>query len=461
MTFNNKDKDKSYKEKVKDILGGDDASREKRGKLIYNTAQELMQQYAFQTMRDNIEQDMYVYRDGVYIHEQGEIAEFVQRNFVETDIAHLASNSLVTEVCGHVQRSTLQHRSNFDANPNLLVVENGILNLETGKLQSEHTPEHLSVMKLPVRYDEDAKAPEIEKFLDQVTDGKDSKTYCKIVKMLGDILQPDYRYQSLYFLTGAGANGKGTLLRLIVAFVTQKYASGVRLQTLASDPFAAADLYGKFVNVAGDVDAEEDIKDWALIRTLTGGDLVRVHRKYGQPFDLINRAKLICAFNRLPEVDTHFATFRRLVLIPLERVFEGDDRDLELDAKLQTPEEMSGLLNLALQGLQWLREDQGYTDESWVQVREQYLTLQNEIKGFVNDKFIVDANGKVDAEKLRQKYHEWANMNNKTPLDNQQLGEKLAALGFENKQNRRTGVRYYHGLKLRSDAELDKILGGS
>lgn len=451
----------TFADDVRKILGGEGAggggsngksAREKRAELIYATAMELMNQYDFQTMRDNMEQDIYVYRDGVYVHEQGEIAEFVQTNLEE-----LASNNLLSEVRGHIIRSTLQDRSNFDANPNLLVVENGILNLETGKLHSEHTPEHLSVMKLPVTYDENAEPKEINKFLDQVTGGKDTATYRKVVKMFGDILQPDYRYQSLYFLTGAGANGKGTLGRLAVAFVSQKYASAVRLQTLANDPFAAADLFGKFVNFAGDVDAEGDIKDWALIRSLTGGDLLRVHRKYGQPFDMYNRAKLICAFNRLPEVDTHFATFRRLVLIPLERVFEGEDRDLGLDAKLRTPQELSGLLNLALQGLQWLREDQGFTDESWVEVREQYLTLQNEIKGFVDQNFVLDANGKVNAEVVRQKYKQWAEANQKDALDNQQLGEKLAVLGIENKQQRKTGIRYYHGL--REKGLLDEILG--
>jgi putative DNA primase/helicase len=430
---------------------GDGGTRQdRRAHVIYTTAQELMaNQYAFQTMRDTL--DIYVYKDGTYEREEGQIAEFCQRN-----LEMVASNSLVEEVRGHIQRSTLQHRSNFDANPNLLVVENGILNLEAGKLQSGHTPEHLSLMKLPVKFDENAECSEINKFLYQVTAGKE-QTYRKIVKMIGDILVPDYRYQSLYFLTGAGANGKGVLGRLAVAFVSKKYASAVRLQTLANDPFAAADLFGKFVNFAGDVDAEGDIKDWALIRSLTGGDLLRVHRKYGQPFDMYNRAKLICAFNRLPEVDTHFATFRRLVLIPLERVFEGEDRDLGLDAKLQTPQELSGLLNLALQGLQWLREDQGFTDESWVEVREQYLTLQNEIKGFVDQNFVLDANGKVNAEVVRQKYKQWTEANQKDALDNQQLGEKLAVLGIENKQQRKTGIRYYHGL--REKGLLDEILG--
>jgi putative DNA primase/helicase len=254
------------------------------------------------------------------------------------------------------------------------------------------------------------------------------------------------------------SNDKGALGRLIKAFVTAKYYAAVRLQTLTSDPFAPADLYGKFVNFSGDTD-EEEAEDWALISSLAGGDMIRVHRKHGQPFDMVNRAKLIFALNKMPPMDTAFATFRRLVIAPFERVFEGEDKDRELDAKLQTPEELSGLLNLALQGIQWLKEDDGYNDESWLEVRHKYVTLQNEVQAFIDAKFIVDDNEKVEANMVREMYKEWAAEHKTDPLDPQKLGEKLAALGYENKKDRRTKVHYYHGLKLRIENKLDEILG--
>jgi putative DNA primase/helicase len=427
-----------------------------------------MEQYSFQTMRDTFE--VYVHRDGVYVPECGEIADFCQTNLEEE-----ASNGLIEEVRGHIQRSTLQWRENFDSNPNVMVVENGILNIRTREFKPEHGPEHLNLIKLPVRYDPTAEPVEIKKCLrkslgEEDKDEEDQIQMRKVTKILGDVLEPNYKYELLCFLVGAGSNGKGVFGRLLKRFVGEKFFSAVRLQTLGNDPFSPADLYGKFVNFGGDID-KEDVKDWAIIRSLTGGDTIRAHKKHGQPFNFKNRAKLIFALNEMPTMDDAYATFRRLVIVPFERVIEAEEKDRDLDAKLQTDTELSGLLNMALQGIEWLEEDDGHnSDESWIEVRNRYVTLKNEVKAFVDAKFVVDDSGKVETNMMREMYAKWAEEHKTEPLDSQRLGEKLASLGFENKQEPRRSrhvkageprLWHYHGLRLKLDSDLDEILGKS
>ena len=68
--------------------------------------------------------------------------------------------------------------------------------------------------------------------------------------------------------------------------------------------------------------------------------------------------RLIFSANEIPESDDKsFAYFRRWIILFFEKVFEGKNNDTKLIEKLTTPEEMSGLLNLALIALKQLIKD--------------------------------------------------------------------------------------------------------
>lgn len=335
-------------------------------------------------------------------------------------------------------------------------VKNGWLNVITGELQN-HTPDRISTGCINAIYDKDAQGPEGLKFLDSSLDEKEKR---KLIKMLGDCLLPGYPYQSFYALWGAGQNGKGTFGRWIRALFGSKLCSSVRLQDLANDRFAAAQLHNKILNFGGDINDDEKnpkagrVNDWALIRSLTGGDELTVQHKGLRHFVMTNEAKLIWAFNKLPEIDGDYASFRRLVLIHFDRIFEGENRDRDLDSKLAQPNELSALLNLALLGVQWLKEDDGY-EESWVEVRAKYKEAQNEASAFVKTHFILDPTGQVESKVVQQLYDEWAEKEQKTKMDDARLGAKLADLDIQNKPRRLKGklVHFYVGISLKDSSQ--------
>ena len=414
--------------------------------IVHQVASAYVAKYSPLTLEDTFETCLYDSDAGVYIPARAHLMQYC-----ENILQNASSNHIVREIGEKVKRMSFTKRETFDQDARILNVKNGLLNLYTGELLP-HSPGYPSLIQLPVNYDKDADCPAIKSFLYEVLTDDERR---KVIKMLGDILLPGYPYQSFYFLVGAGNNGKGTLGRLIKAFVGNSLISSVRLHALADDRFATADLYNKLVNFAGDV-ASSEIKDWALVRSLTGGDTIRVQRKHAQPFEMVNRAKLIFAFNKLPEMDPDYSSFRRLVMITFDRIFEGEDKDRGLDAKLHAPSELCGLLNLALEGISMLREDDGF-DESWVETKARYERLQNEFKMFIEDEFIVDEAEKVPVELVRDEYVKWAKKTKRTILDGQAVGQRMAALGFENKQNRSTKVRYYHGLRLRGNSGQEKL----
>lgn len=404
-------------------------------------AREVIETLNVRTMRDSLE--IYYHKNGVFVRSENRIEEYL-----EGWGGTMITRSFLGEVIGHIQRQTLTSRSEFDADPDILNVKNGIINVKNLDFQyHEDTPEayiYLSTVQLPIKFNPNAKCPAIMKFLNEILDDENRE---KVIKMLGDILLADYRYQSLYFLVGSGANGKGTLMRLIKAFVGAANTAAVRLQSLAEDRFAAAHLYGKMVNLGGDVDAGE-IKDWALLRSLSGGDPIYAQRKHGQPFEFTNRAKIISVFNTLPEVDNAFSTYRRIVLITFDRVFSEYERDMNLDDKLSTEQELSGLLNLALEGVQKLRVDNGY-NESWKSVQQKYRRLRDHVADFITTDLIKDEDGEIETTKFRDLYTVFCEKKTIVPLAENVLGSRLVSMEIEKHKKRVDGknVYFYHGVR--------------
>jgi putative DNA primase/helicase len=131
-------------------------------------------------------------------------------------------------VIAHIRRATFVSRVQFDTDPDLLVVKNGILNLQTDKLH-DFTPEHLSLRQIPVEFNPDAKSPQIEKFLSEIARPEDVET---LKELFGFLLISSYFIQKAAMLTGEGNNGKGTYLNLITRFLGEKNCSHEPLQDL-------------------------------------------------------------------------------------------------------------------------------------------------------------------------------------------------------------------------------------
>src|SRR5262249_3230289 len=102
----------------------------------------------------------------------------------------------------------------LDRNPWLLNAANGRLDLMTCTLLP-HRREDLITRIAPVEYLADAPCPLWEKFLWRIMDGnKDLITYLQ--RAVGYSLTADVSEQCLFFLHGAGCNGKSTFLKIIL-----------------------------------------------------------------------------------------------------------------------------------------------------------------------------------------------------------------------------------------------------
>ena len=102
----------------------------------------------------------------------------------------------------------------LDADPWLFNVENGTIDLRTGR-REKHDPRDLLTKIAPVRANRSAKCPLFKKFLKRIT-GDDAGLRAFIQKAVGYSLTGVTTEQVLFFVYGkSGNNGKSTLVNLI------------------------------------------------------------------------------------------------------------------------------------------------------------------------------------------------------------------------------------------------------
>lgn len=241
-------------------------------------------------------------------------------------------------------------------------VENGLLSVHTRELRP-HSPDFLSPVQLPVRFDPEATCPAWEKFVAEVFP-KDAQEVAFELPAL--LMRPDTRSQKATLLDGEGANGKSTYLAALRAFLGRRNCAAISLHKLEQDKFSVARLFGRLANICADLPSAH-LAGTSIFKALTGGDEVDGEHKFKSGFGFTPYARLVFSSNFPPRSpDGSVAFFRRWNVIPFEKTFEEGaegtvPRD-ELDACLADPKELSGVLNRALEVLPRLERQGGLTE---------------------------------------------------------------------------------------------------
>jgi P4 family phage/plasmid primase-like protien len=279
-------------------------------------------------------------------------------------------------------------------------------------------------VQLEVVYDPTTTCPNIMKFLREVLYEEDIPA---IQELLGYLLWRDYPAAKAWMLVGTGGNGKSTFIALVKALLGLENVSSRGLVDLERNRFATAELYGKLANLYADLE-DVALKTTGRFKMLTGRDPVTAEFKYRIGFPFVNYAKLIFSCNKIPEaVDDTDAFFRRWIIISFPNQFLGHREDRNLLAKLTTPEELSGLLNFALEGLKrlqtngWHFSNAKTTDD----VRLEYIRKSSPVKAFLMDCCKPDMEGLVPKSELFSKFSEYCHLHKLPVLSSDAFFKKL------------------------------------
>jgi len=297
-----------------------------------------------------------------------------------------SKTAYVNEALFLIRIRTYTDPEDFIEEPGLIVVKNGVLHLDTMEL-TEHSHTHHAKAALPVEYDPDATCPLFLKFLKRVA--PEHLTFLQ--EWTGYHLLKDQRHQRFIILVGDRDNGKSTYLHALTHLLGPENVSHESLYQISTDRFSIARLYGKLANIAADIGPSE-LKYTGALKIATGEDIGSAQMKYKDKFDFMNYAKLSFSCNQLPKTPDETGAFhKRHLVLPFNVTIPLDEQDPTLKQKLTSPDELSGILNWALDGLRRLQERGQFDEPTTIEERQtQYRRLSDPIASFAEDCLIED-----------------------------------------------------------------------
>ena len=408
-------------------------------------AEEIMRRHRFVTFEDN--EETYVCNTQKGIYEPN--GEALIKKEADDLLGYRSKPTYINSTLKLVKIKTYRKRKDLRCPENLIAVKNGLLDIEKMKLKP-FTPDIFVLNQLPVYFDPNADCPNIKKFISEVVSPGDAMV---LQELTGYCLWRRYPFHKAFMLLGEGRNGKTTFLNTLKALLGEENVSAIALQDL-SNRFAAADLYGKLANICDDI-SDRDLRNTSRFKELTGESFIRAERKFRPPFYFVNSAKLIFSANKLPRSsDDTNAFFSRWIIIPFPNKFEeGVNADSNLLKKLTTPQELSGFLNWALEGLQRLRKNGKFSYSKTVnQVRAYMIKLSDSVLAFINERVVFDSKNEIPKQHLYSEYIAYCKNEQLVAVDYQTFCKRV--LGTRRVSETRPMIRgkriqCFKGLKLK------------
>lgn len=222
-----------------------------------------------------------------------------------------------------------------------------------------HRPHDLISKLAEVDFDSGALAPQFDRFLKKVQPNVDNRAFLQ--RFMGYCLLGSTVEQCLLFFYGAGRNGKSTFIDLMVEIMSD-YAVSMSIDSFAGDSKKAgaeatpdlARLPGARLVAAAEPEMGVRLKD-ALIKTLTGGEVIAVRRLHQDFFELSPQFKIILSGNHKPVIhDDSDGIWRRVHLVPWDiQIAEAEvDRDLPRKLRLEKAGIFAWMVKGALDYLQ-------------------------------------------------------------------------------------------------------------
>lgn len=279
------------------------------------------------------------------------------------------SNHIVNEVIGNIRGRNMHYKQILAGPPEIMVFKNGRVNFETREFYPDFDPDEHHITALPYEYNAEADCPKFEKFLEEICPREDDRL--ALVEFMGYCLVKHHHIPVFILLTGSGDNGKSTFLNVLIGMLGEENTTAMGLYELSRDKFMKARLYGKLANICPDI-SSEPIKYTGVIKTSTGKDKMTAQHKHKDPFEFRNYAKLIFSANQIPEFnDTSDAWYKRIRCIVFPNKFTKTDENTVLGLEeILIEEELSGILNLAMQGWQRMKKQKHLTGETSIEEKE-------------------------------------------------------------------------------------------
>lgn len=221
----------------------------------------------------------------------------------------------------------------FDKDPWLLPVENGVINLRTGNLEQGKQSDLLT-RSLRIAYDPHADYSPFQNFLDEIANDKEISSFLK--RTFGYAITGHSFEQFIWVFIGPGRNGKGVLFSLLSDILGPYYHEISRAMLIEQrneqSPSAASEhkysLLGKRIIVGAETNRGQKI-DAAAVKNLTGDDIINCRPLFKKEINFRPSHTLFLHTNNMPlGLTREFSLIQRLLRIDFPFMYV-DDIDAE------------------------------------------------------------------------------------------------------------------------------------
>ncbi|MGB8478554.1 MAG: phage/plasmid primase, P4 family [Acidobacteriaceae bacterium] len=339
----------------------------------------------------------------------------------------------------------------WDADPYLLAVKNGVVDLRTGELLPA-LPQQRITRSAGAAYDSAATAESFVKFLGRVQPEVEVRKYLQLLAGYSAIGESNE--QKFFTFVGSGANGKSTYVGLLMAALGD-YAVKGPLSLLAQQSpekprndlaaLAGARLVS-FSETPDNLRVDEE-----MIKSITGEDLVAARFLNREFFQFMPRFTPILDTNHPPRPkDTGDAIWRRVAVVPWSVKIPQHEQDKRLRKRLLM--ELPGILNWIVQGAREFLE-RGLIEPATVAKASRALRLScDDLGRWMDDCVVQEPQYRVRSSDLYRSYLSWCEEEGVSSRPSQKgFSTSLREKGFV--LHKSNGNSVWLGLRVRPSVE--------
>ena len=309
----------------------------------------------------------------------------------------------------------------------LVPVKNGIFDLNSNALMDFDPQNFIINEPFNCCYDPTAECTLFDKTLKEILPEQSDRTVFQ--EFCGYLLFNNCSLGKALMLIGYGANGKSTLLRIIMELINPSNISTLTLQELSNNRFAAAQLFGKIGNMNHEL-PKGALKDTSVFKNLVTGELITAEEKFKTPFQFPNVAKQIYACNnppRSPDLSDGF--FRRWIFIVFPQKFSADDPNTDpyiADKIIGSKSEMAGIFNWMLKGYSRLiKYGKFSTNKTTRDMRNYYIMLSDPARAFADAYLRSKIGAKLSFNEIHKKYQSFCKKHKLPVVSKTMLGKTI------------------------------------
>jgi putative DNA primase/helicase len=327
----------------------------------------------------------------------------------------------------------------WDSNPHMLGVLNGVVDLRSGELL-KNRPDLYITRRAPVAYSPGTRNIRWEEFLNFATGG-DKEFQDWLQRAAGYSLTGLSKYDLMFLVYGPAGSGKNTFVEAIVKCLgTQQYAWPFDSSILASgdgnasgsDLYHWAELRGRRLVWVDELPDSERLKENS-VKKLTGSEEISARSPGERPFTFKAQAKLWISTNHRPIINDD-AMWRRIRPIPFTFVPENPDPDLK--EYIFDPEgALPAVLSWAVEGAIKMLGSSSRDALGWCSVvseaAEIYRKNEDRIGLFLEEETILNEGATTPIKSLYVIYRIWAEERGEKPMTQTAFQRKMLERNVE------------------------------